>query len=131
MDTETWSWEKSLLTSLHLGDTGSGACPLASKCLKRSSRLRWTRHLKAKARPSRGLNDHVKMEVPSLVWDVNIVSPISSFVLNTLIKCFFPLVTETIKQLNSSPGTGPQCYEFECLKDDYSARRDCDGRKWC
>ena len=27
--------------------TGSGACPLASKCLKRSSRLRWTRHLKA------------------------------------------------------------------------------------
>ena len=46
-DTKTWSQEKSLLTSLHLGDTGSGACPLASKCLKRSSRLRWTRHLKA------------------------------------------------------------------------------------
>ena len=46
-DTETWSREKSLLTSLHLGDTGSGACPLASKCLKRSSTLRWTRHLKA------------------------------------------------------------------------------------
>ena len=45
-DTETWSPEKSPLTSLHLGDTGSGACPLASKCLKRSSRLRWTRHLK-------------------------------------------------------------------------------------
>ena len=46
-DTETWSREKSLLTSLHLGDTGSGACPLASKCIKRSSRLRWTRLLKA------------------------------------------------------------------------------------
>ena len=46
-DTETWSREKSLLTSLHLGDTGSGACLLASECLKRSSRLRWTRHLKA------------------------------------------------------------------------------------
>ena len=39
-DTKTWSREKSLLTSLHLGDAGSGACPLASKCLKRSSRLR-------------------------------------------------------------------------------------------
>ena len=46
-DTETWSREKSLLTSLHLGDTGSGACPLASKCLKRSSILRWTEHFKA------------------------------------------------------------------------------------
>ena len=38
-------------------------------------------------------------------------------------KHFF-LVTQTAKQLNSSPGTGPQCYEFECLKDNYSARRD-------
>ena len=37
---------------------------------------------------------------------------------------FFFLVTQTAKQLNSSPGTGPQCYEFECLKDNYSARRD-------
>ena len=41
------------------------------------------------ARPSRGSNDHVKMAVPSLVGEVNIVSPISAFVLNTLIKCFF------------------------------------------
>ena len=76
------------------------------------------------ARPSRGLDDHVKMAVPSLVGDVYIVSPISSFVLNTLIKCFFSLVTQTVKQLNSSAGTGAQCYEFECLKDNYSARRD-------
>ena len=39
-------------------------------------------------------------------------------------KIFF-LVTQTAKQLNSSPGSGPQCYEFECLKDNYSsARRD-------
>ena len=76
------------------------------------------------ARPSRGSNDRVKIAVPSLVGDVNIVSPISSFVLNTLIKCFFSLVARTVKQLNSSAGTGPQCYEFECLKDNYSARRD-------
>ena len=78
------------------------------------------------ARPSRGSNDHVKMAVPSLVGEVNIVSPISAFVLNTLIKCFFFLVTQTAKQLNSSSsGTGPQCYELECFKDNYSlARRD-------
>ena len=76
------------------------------------------------ARPSRGSNDHVKMAVPSLVGEVNIVSPISAFVLNTLIKCFFFRVTQTAKQLNSSPGTGPQCYEFECLTENYSARRD-------
>ena len=76
-------------------------------------------------RPSRGSNDHVKMAVPSLVGEVNIVSPISAFVLNTLIKSFFFLVTQRAKQLNSSPGTGPQCYEFECFKDNYSsARRD-------
>ena len=74
-------------------------------------------------RPSRGSNDHVKMAVQSLVGEVNIVSPISAFVLNTLIKCFFFLVTQRAK-LNSSPGTGPQCYEFECLKNNYSARRD-------
>ena len=30
-DTETWSGEKSLLTLLHLGDTGSGACPYSLK----------------------------------------------------------------------------------------------------
>ena len=48
MNTEKWSWEKSLLTSLHLGDTDSGASPLASKCLKRSSRLRWTRNFEGK-----------------------------------------------------------------------------------
>ena len=76
------------------------------------------------ARPSRGSNDHVKMAVPSLVGEVNIVSPISAFVLNTLIKCFFSLVTQRAKQLNSSPGTDPQCYQFECLKDSYLARRD-------
>ena len=52
------------------------------------------------------------------------MSPISSVVLNTLIKCVFPLVTQTAKQLNSSHGTGPQCYEFECLTDNHSARRD-------
>ena len=76
------------------------------------------------ARPSRGSNDPVKMAVPSLVGEVKIVSPISASVLNTLIKCFFVLVKQTAKQLNSSPETGPQCYEFECLKDNYSARRD-------
>ena len=76
------------------------------------------------ARPSRGSNDHVKMAVPSLVEEVNIVSRLSAFVFNTLIKCFFFRVTQTAKQLNSSLGTGPQCYEFECLKDNYSARRD-------
>ena len=75
-------------------------------------------------RPSRGSNDHVKMAVPSLVGEVKIVSPISAFLLNTLIKSFFFLVTQRAKQLNSSPGTGPQCYEFECLKDNYSVRRD-------
>ena len=42
-DTETWSREKSLLTSLHLRGTGSDACPLASKYLKSSSRLRGTK----------------------------------------------------------------------------------------
>ena len=41
------------------------------------------------ARPSRGSNDHVKMAVPSLVGEDNMVSPISAFVLNTLIKSFF------------------------------------------
>ena len=75
-------------------------------------------------RPSRGSNDHVKMAVSSLVGEVNIVSPISAFVLNTLIKCSFFLVTQRAKPLNSSPGTGPQCYELECLKDNYLARRD-------
>ena len=75
-------------------------------------------------RPSRGSNDHVKMAVPSLVGEVNIVSPISAFLLNPLIKSFFFLVTQRAKQLNSSPGTGPQCHVFECLKDNYSARRD-------
>ena len=59
------------------------------------------------ARPSRGSNDHVKMAVPSLVGEDNMVSPISAFVLNTLIKSFFFLVTHTAKHLNSSPGTGP------------------------
>ena len=68
------------------------------------------------ARPSRGSNDHVKMAVPSLVGEVNKVSQISAFVLNTLIKCLFFMVTQRAKQLNSSPETGPQCYEFECLK---------------
>ena len=35
------------------------------------------------------------------------------------------LVTQTAKLLNSSPGTSPQYYEFECFKDNYSsARRD-------
>ena len=34
------------------------------------------------------------------------------------------MVTQRAKQLNSSPGTGPQYYEFECLKDNYLARRD-------
>ena len=76
------------------------------------------------ARPSRGSNDHVKMAVPSLVGEVNKVSQISAFVLNTLIKCLFFMVTQRAKQLNSSPETGPQCYEFECLKDNYLARRD-------
>ena len=48
------------------------------------------------ARPLRGSNDHVKMAVPSLVGEVNIVSPISAFVLNTLIKCFFfPVYTDS------------------------------------
>ena len=56
------------------------------------------------ARPSRGSNDHVKMAVPSLVGEDNMVSPISAFVLNTLIKSFFILVTQTAKHLNSSPG---------------------------
>ena len=46
-------------------------------------------------RPSRGSNEHVQMAVPSLVGEVNIVSPISAFVLNALIKCFFfPSYTE-------------------------------------
>ena len=40
-------------------------------------------------RPSRGSDDHVKMAVPSLVGEDNMVSPISAFVLNTLIKSFF------------------------------------------
>ena len=61
-------------------------------------------------RPSRGSNEHVQMAVPSLVGEVNIVSPISAFVLNTLLKCFFPLVTQRAKQLNLSSGTGPQYY---------------------
>ena len=34
--------------------------------------------------PSRGSDDHVEMAVPSPVGDVKIVSPISTFVLNTL-----------------------------------------------
>ena len=36
------------------------------------------------AGPSRGSDDHVEMTVPSPVRDVKIVSPISTFVLNTL-----------------------------------------------
>ena len=77
------------------------------------------------ARPSRGSNDNVKIAVPSLVGEVNIVSPISAFVFNKLIKCFFFRVTQTTKQLNSFPGTGPQCYQSECVKDNYSlARRE-------
>ena len=36
------------------------------------------------AGPSRGSDDHVEMAVPSPVGDVIIVSPISTFVLNTL-----------------------------------------------
>ena len=36
------------------------------------------------AGPLRGSDDHVEMAVPSPVGDVKIVSPISSFVLNTL-----------------------------------------------
>ena len=36
------------------------------------------------AKPSRGSDDHVKMAVPSPLGDVKIVSPISTFVLNTL-----------------------------------------------
>ena len=36
------------------------------------------------AGPSRGSDDHVEMAVPSPVGDVKIVSPISTFVLNTL-----------------------------------------------
>ena len=68
-------------------------------------------------RPSRGSNEHVQMAVPSLVEEVNIKSPISAFVPNTLIKCFFfPGYTEG--------KTGPQYYEFECFKDNYLARRD-------
>ena len=73
------------------------------------------------ARPSRGSNDHVKMAVPSLVGEDNMASPISAFVLNTLIKSFFSLVTQTAKHLNSSPGTGPYCYDLKCFKDNYSS----------
>ena len=58
--------------------------------LKMSQEVFQTKMNQTKARPSSGLNDHVKMAVPSLVGDVNIVSPISYFVLKTLIKCFFP-----------------------------------------
>ena len=36
------------------------------------------------AGPSRGSDDHVGMAVPSLVGDVKIVSPVSTFVLDTL-----------------------------------------------
>ena len=36
------------------------------------------------AGPSRGSDEHVEMAVPSPVGDVKIVSPISTFVLNTL-----------------------------------------------
>ena len=36
------------------------------------------------AGPSRGSDDHVEMAVPSPVGGVKIVSPISTFVLNTL-----------------------------------------------
>ena len=41
--------------------------------------------------PSRGSHDHVEMAVTSSVGDVKIVSPISTFVLNTLTlkKCIF------------------------------------------
>ena len=41
---------------------------------------------------SRGSDDHVEMAVPSPVGDVKVVSPISTFVLNTLTlkkRCFF------------------------------------------
>ena len=46
-DTETWSGEKSLLTLLLWEIQVQAHALIASKCLKRSSGLRWTRHLKA------------------------------------------------------------------------------------
>ena len=68
------------------------------------------------ARPSRGSNDHVKMAVPSLVGEVNIVSPISAFVLNTLIKCFFFRVTQTAKQLIPLPEQAPNVTSWNVLR---------------
>ena len=74
------------------------------------------------AGPWGGSNDHVKMAVPSLVGDLDIVSPISSIVLNTLIKCFFlPGYTDS-KTVKFIAKNRPQCHK--CLKDNYPARRD-------